>query len=205
MTNGRPSVNFSLHNTTGPSSATPAGGTGLAAGPEARARRRSRPVRSSRRSWRVAARGRRGRRLQRPRHEQAHQGPVRRRQSDRVITYHGPAGRAADHRGRGARQPGKLQERGRLLPGRGPDDDHHDRARRDAGQEGRGRLRARLGGPQRSAHQPADHDQERRGQLPERQADPRGRRDRRHRVRRGHLQAGPRRPSRARSSWPSPT
>ena len=41
--------------------------------------------------------------------------------------------------------------------------------------------------------------------LRERQADPRGRRDRRQGVRRGHLRAGPARPSRARSSWPSPT
>ncbi len=50
---------------------------------------------------------------------------------------------------------------------------------------------ARLVGAAGPAGQPGDHHQGGRGQLRERQADPPGRRDRRHRVHRGHLQAGP--------------
>ena len=42
---------------------------------------------------------------------------------------------------------------------------------------------------QRQLDQPADHDQERRREFQERHADSRGCRDRRDRVRRGHLQA----------------
>ena len=53
--------------------------------------------------------------------------------------------------------------------------------------------------------QPADHDQERRGQLRERQADPRGRRDRRRSSTSRASSSRTSRPSRARSSWPSPT
>ena len=42
---------------------------------------------------------------------------------------------------------------------------------RDEGQEGRCHRHARLGGPLGPARQPADHDETRRGQLPERQID----------------------------------
>ncbi len=113
-------------------------------------------------------------------------------------------GAAADHGGR-AREPGKLREQRRLLPGRGADDDHHDHARGDAGQEGGARLRARLGVAEGPAGQPEDHDQERRGQLRERQAHPRGGRDRRRSStsRASTSRTSPR--SRARSSWPSRT
>ena len=60
-------------------------------------------------------------------------------------------------------------------------------------------------GAEGPAHQPGDRHPGGRGRLPERQAHPRGRRDRRHRVRRGRSSSRTWRPSRARSRWPSPT
>ena len=184
-------MNFSLHSTTGPSLATlPPGAQDLP--------RLQRPARRRLSPGKVMAGG-----LVAllgvggvvvysvPGHEQADQGPVRRRQrptSSPTVVRPGALPITVVEKG----SPGKLQEQRRLLPGRGADDDHHDHARGNAGQEGRDRLRARLGGAQGSARQSEDHDQERRGELRERQADPRGGRDRRRRVRRRHLQAGPR-------------
>ncbi len=82
----------------------------------------------------------------------------------------------------------------RLLPDRGADGDHQDRAGRIACQEGGYHRRAGFRRPARSARQSADHDPGRRGQLPERQADPRGRRARPQGIHRWHPQAGGRGP-----------
>ncbi len=197
-------MNFSLHNTTAPSSATlPPGAQDLP--------RLQRPARRRLSPGKVigcrpgrAARRRRGRRLQRSRHEQADQGPASTAAKTDVITTVVRKGAL----------PITVVEKGSLESSEnkdayclveGADDDHHDQARGDAGQEGRDRLPARLGGPPRSAGQPEDHDQERRGQLRERQADPRSRRDRRRSNTRKASSSRISPPSRARSSWPSPT
>ena len=118
--------------------------------------------------------------------------PIRGFFTDYRPGYHslrGQAGGPADH---GHRQgsPGELEESGRALPGRGVDNDHHDPARGHQGQEGRPRLRARLGGAERQLDQPEDHHQEGRGLVSERQADPRGRRDRGQGIRGRHLHPG---------------
>ena len=148
MTNGRPSVNFSLHSTTGPSSATLPPGAQDLPRLQRPARRRLSPGKViARRRWPSLLGDRRGRRLQRPRDEQADQGPVRQRRaatSSPTVVQPGPLPITVVEKG----SLESSEEQGRLLPGRGADDDHHDRARGDAGQEGRDRLRARLGGAQ---------------------------------------------------------
>ena len=137
-------MNFTLHSTTGPSSAT------LPPGPQdlprlqRPARRRLSPGKVMASGLAVAGRDRRGRRLQRSRHEQADQGPLHQRQQRR---HHLPSSGQGRCRSRWSRRAAleSSEEPRRLLPGRGADHDHHDQARGNAGQEGRDRLRARLG------------------------------------------------------------
>ena len=139
----------------------PAGGTGFT--PPAAARRRTpSPVRSSARwcsrrwAWRVPfSNGRRD--------DQAPQGIFLANPNADIVTQEV---RLGELKLRWSRRAGsRAKEPGCLLPGRGRDDDHLDQARRNAGDEGRGRLRAGFGRATGQSHEPDDHDRERQGNF----------------------------------------
>ena len=111
------------------------------------------------------------------------------RRCRRQAGVRGQARQAQGRPGR-ARDTGVVPTPGRVVRGRGADDHHHDPPRGVERHQGAARLRARLVDAQRQPDQPEDHDPGGRSRVPERQAHPRGRRDRRQRVPRGDLPAG---------------